>query len=183
MLENIQIKTVSAWREKETASPAALTLKIESWIILYIRPSTPHFAPSPSPSPPHPERGHEADSQAVHANITPANHHNHNLQQIYCSSSIVGYPRPGATYLVTEEGGVTFTAEMFSARVPECDWVVGWLPGALHCTVYTTLYTALYTWHRVTLPSLWYCSTNPSITNMHPRWNLARSNMYGNSDI
>ena len=25
MLENIQIKTVSAWREKETASPAALT--------------------------------------------------------------------------------------------------------------------------------------------------------------
>ena len=65
MLENIQIKTVSAWREKETASPAALTLKIESWIILYIRPSTPHFAPSPSPSPPHPERGHEADSQEV----------------------------------------------------------------------------------------------------------------------
>ena len=184
MLENIQIKTVSAWREKETASPAALTLKIESWIILYIRPSTPHFAPSPSPSPPHPERGHEADSQEVLANITPANHHNHNLQQICCSSSIIGYPRPGATCQLSEreESGVTFTAEMFSARVPECDWVVGWLPGALHCTLYNALYTALYTWHRVTLPSL-CCRTNPSLTNMHPRWNLARSNMYGNSDI
>ena len=89
----------------------------------------------------------------------------------------------GHLSVVREEGGVTFTAEMFSARVPECDWVVGWLPGALHCTLYTALYTALYTWHRVTLPSLWYCSTNPSLTNMHPRWNLARSNMYGNSDI
>ena len=185
MLENIQIKTVSAWREKETASPAALTLKIESWIILYIRPSTPHFAPSPSPSPPHPERGHEADSQEVLAYITPANHHNHNLQQIYCSSSIVGYPRPGATCLLSQRKVESLSLLRCSVRA--CQNVTEWLAGylvrctvqcTLHCTLHCTLDTVSHC-----QPSLWYCSTNPSLTNMHPRWNLARSNMYGNSDI
>ena len=145
MLENIQIKTVSAWREKETASPAALTLKIESWIILYIRPSTPHFAPSPSPSPPHPERGHEADSQEVLANITPANHHNHNLQQIYCSSSIVGYPRPGATCQLSERKEESLSLLRCSVRA--CQNVTEWLAGYLvRCTVhYCTLHCTLDT--------------------------------------
>ena len=150
MHENIQ--SVSAWREKETASPAALTLKIGSWIILYIRPSTPHFAPSPSPSPPHPERGHEADSQESSL-TSPLLTISQSQPRANLAAPSLDIRDLGPLVTCQRGGGVTFTAEMFSARVPECDWVVGWLPGALHCTVHCTLYTALYTWHRVTLPA------------------------------
>ena len=181
MHENIQ--SVSAWREKETASPAALTLKIESWIILYIRPSTPHFAPSPSPSPPHPERGHEADSQEprVLANITPANHITITTSS-KSSSSIIGHPRPGATCNLSERRRSHFhcwDVQCARARMWLSGWLVTWC-AALYSTLYTVHCTVQLTpCHTASLA----CSTNPSLTNMHPRWNLARSNMYGNSDI
>ena len=114
--------------------------------------------------------------------ITPANHHNHNLQQICCSSSIIGYPRPGATCQLSERKEESLSLLRCSVRA--CQNVTEWLAGYLvRCTVhYCTLHCTLDTVSHCQ-PSLWYCSTNPSLTNMHPRWNLARSNMYGNSDI
>ena len=147
MLENIQIKTVSAWREKETASPAALTKNrvVNHFVHPPFNTALCAVTVSLSPTPRTRPRSRQPRTPR---HITPANHHNHNLQQIYCSSSIVGYPRPGATCQLSERKEESLSLLRCSVRA--CQNVTEWLAGYLvRCTVhYCTLHCTLDTvWH------------------------------------